>query len=105
MNTAAVDPKVEERARKNLASIFEGLSRVGQVQVALALGIVESTVSKAKGDELPTAARILAAAELKVVPAHYRCVEPKKMEALVMLAGQELDRLRASPELVWEDEA
>jgi hypothetical protein len=105
MNTAAVDPKVEEAARKSVSAIFAGLSRVGQVQVALALGVAESTISKAKSDEIPTVARILAAAELKVVPAHYRCVEPRKMEALVMLAGQELDRLRARPELVWEDEA
>lgn len=99
----ALSPELEARARKNLATIFDGLSSVGQVNVAAALGIVESTVSKAKGDELPTAARILAAAGLKVVPASYRCVEPRRMEALLTLAGTELDRLRERPDLVWDD--
>lgn len=100
----ALSPEVEARAKKNLATIFAGLSSMGQVNVASALGIVESTVSKAKGDELPTAARILAASGLKVVPATYRCISPRRLDALLVLAGTELDRLRATPELVWEDD-
>lgn len=93
----------EERARKNLATIFAGLSSVGQVKVALALGVVESTVSKMKADELEVASRVLAAAGLKVVPGSYRCVEPRKMEALLTLAGLQLDSMRERPELLWED--
>lgn len=104
MNIAALDPATAERARKNLKTIFDGLSSVGQVQVAAALQVAESTISKAKGDELPAAAKILAACGLKVVPATYRCIDPRRMDALLVLAGQELDRLREKPDLLWEDE-
>lgn len=105
MTTGALSAPIEERARKNLATIFEGLARVGQVTVAERLRISESVVSKAKGDELELAARIMAAAELKVVPASYRCMDPKRLDALLTLAGGELDRLRERPDLVWEDDA
>lgn len=105
MNATAPSLGFEERARKNLATIFAGLSSVGQAKVATTLAISESAVSKAKGDELEVASRILAAAGLKVVPATHRCVEPKKMEALLTLAGVQLDSMRERPELVWEDDA
>jgi hypothetical protein len=98
-------PTFEERARKNLAAIFAGLSSVGQVKVAERLGIVESTVSKMKGDELEKAAKVMAACGLKVVPEGYRCVDPRYMEAILTLAGKQLDSLRERPELVWEGDA
>lgn len=101
---SALSPELEERARKNRAMIFAGLSSAGQAEVARALQISESTVSKMKGDEIEKVSQLLAVVGLKVVPIAYRCVEPKKMEALLTLAGVELDRLRERPELVWEGE-
>lgn len=102
--TAAPSTGFEEMARKNLATIFAGLSSVGQVKVAATLGISESTLSKMKGEELTDASRVIAAAGLKVVPATHRCMEPKRMEALLTLAGIQLDSMRERPELVWDDE-
>lgn len=104
MNAVALSPEIAERARKNRSTIFEGLSSVGQVEVARRLGIVESTLSKMKGDELEKAAQVMAAAGLKVVPVAYRCVDPRYMEAILVLAGQQIDRLRQRPELSFEDE-
>lgn len=102
MTAAAPSPEVLERASKIRATIFAGLSRVGQVEVARRLGCAESTVSKAKGDEIETVAKICAAAELKVVPAHFECVDPKVMEAIITLAGQRLDGLRKKPAEIYE---
>lgn len=95
--------KAQERARKNLAAIFAGLSSVGQVRVAEALGIAESTVSKMKDDELPKAATVIAVCGLKVVPEDYKCVRPRVMETLLELAGQRMDNLRRNPEDIFED--
>lgn len=104
MNSPAPSPELLERASKVRAAIFAGLSRVGQVEVARRLMCAESTVSKAKGDEIETVARICAAAELKVVPAYYECVDPDVMKALLTLAGQRLDGLRKKPSSLFEDE-
>lgn len=101
---AELSPDTEERARKNRAAIFAGLSSVGQAKVAVALSVAESTVSKYKGDELEIASKVLAVCGLKVVPETYRCVDPRRMEALLTLAGLQLDSLRERPELVWEGE-
>lgn len=103
VNMAGLSPKAEERARKNLASIFAGLSSVGQTKVADALGVVESTVSKMKGDELTTASRVMGICGLKVVPDHYECVDPKVMEALITLSGMKIDSLRRAPSSLFED--
>lgn len=104
MNATAPSPEVLERARKIRAAIFDGLARVGQAEVARRLGISESGVSKAKGDELEVAAKILAAAEMKAVPVHFECVDPDVMKALLTLAGQRLDGLRKKPSSLFEDE-
>lgn len=105
MSTPASFLEFEERARKNRAAIFAGLSSVGQVKVAERLGVAESTVSKMKGDELELAAKVMAVAGLKVVPESFRCVDPRYMDAILTLAGKQLDSLRQRPELIWEGEA
>lgn len=91
--------------QKNLTAMLNGLVSTGQVNVARVLEISEPTVSRMKDDELPRVAKLLATCELKVVPETWRCVDPRQMDALLVLAGGELDRLRARPDLVWEDEA
>lgn len=105
MNAPAPCLKDDPRARKNHATILTGLARVGQVTVAEGLGIHESTVSKMKDSDLAQSARLLSLCGLKVVPAEWRCVDPKYMDAILTLAGQQLDTLRQQPGLVWEDEA
>lgn len=105
MNTPAPSAELLEKASKIRAAIFAGLARVGQVEVARRLGIAESTVSKAKGDEIETVAKICAAAELKVVPASFECVDPEEMRALLTLAGGRLDRLRKKPDELYQHNA
>lgn len=102
--TPALNEKQLERARKNLASIFKGLSSVGQVTVAKALSISEGTVSKMKSDDLPTVADLLAICGLKVVPETYQCYEPKVIDAILALAQDRLGRVTNSAELEWDPE-
>lgn len=102
--TAALNEKQSERARKNLASIFKGLSNIGQVTVAKALSISEATVSKMKSDDLPTLAEMLAVCGLKVVPETYQCYEPKVIDAILALAQDRLGRVHNSHELEWDPE-
>lgn len=95
--------KAAERARKNLAAIFSGLSVTTQAKVAEALSVAEGTVSKWKDDELVVASNVMAACGLKVVPEGYRCVNARTMELLLDLAGQRMDALRREPEGLFED--
>lgn len=92
------------RARKNLSTIFTGLSNVGQVTVAKALQVSEGQVSKMKTDDLPTIADVLAVCGLKVVPESFRCYEPRVIDALLVLAKDKLNRMRGPEELEWEQE-
>lgn len=91
-------------SRKNLAAIFSGLQRVGQVTVAQALSVSEGTVSRLKSEELPRLADLLAVCGLKVVPDGYRCYEPRVIDALLVLAKDKLNRMHGSEELEWEPE-
>lgn len=95
--------KDDERARKNLAAVLSGLSRVGQVNVARALDVSEATVSRMKDADLPAAARVISICGLKIVPAEYRCLKPEVATMLLELAGQQMDRLRRDPEGLYED--
>lgn len=75
-----------ETARKNEQLVLQSLARVGQVRVAEAMGVSESTVSRYKNGELAQLAGFIAALGLKVVPTEYRCMDPEKNKALLTLA-------------------
>lgn len=101
MTTSSVDP--EERARKNLALIFQRLSSVGQVRVAEALQVSESAVSKMKSGDLELFAKVLAHLGIKCVPDYVKCYEPKQMEAILALAKARLADIENCDELAWEE--
>lgn len=74
---------------------------MGQVHIADAVGVHESTISKMKESEFLRFSQILAACDLKVVPADYRCVDPAMMDALVTMSRTALNK--TSEKLVWDD--
>jgi hypothetical protein len=92
-----------ERTRKNLSALLTGLSRVGQVNVARALGCSEEKVSKMKDGELEMFAKLLAACELKIVPNNYRCAKPEIIDAALVFARAALEQTSRDQTLVWED--
>lgn len=101
---AALNAEQSERARKNLASIFRGLSNSGQVTVAKALSISEGEVSKMKSEELPQLCDLLAVCGLKVVPESFQCYEPRVIEAILALAQDRLSKVSGVQQLEWEPE-
>jgi hypothetical protein len=70
-----VSAQVTERARKNHTLILQRLASVGQSQLAQALGVSESAVSRMKDKELADLSKLLAVLGLKVVPLEMRCFD------------------------------
>lgn len=66
----SVSPEILDRSRKNSAVILRAIDAVTAATVAERMGVHDSTVSRFKSQgALNFAARLLAAAGLKVVPA------------------------------------
>jgi hypothetical protein len=99
-----VSAPTSETARKIHAAILQRLASYGQIRVAEALGVHESTVSRMKGDDLERLARLLAALDLKVVPAEAKCYQPEFIEHLRYFARLGFDNRAAAPSLEWPDE-
>ena len=98
---AALSPEPSENARKIAQSIFQGLSRVGQNEVAKALGTSDSTVSRLK-EQVPQIAGLLAACGLKVVPVEMKCYDEKTIASILELARQRMAQLN-SPQQLAQD--
>lgn len=93
-----------ERAKKNLAAIFQRLASVGQANLAATLNVSESTISRWKTEEAEQVSRILAELGLKVVPVTLQCYEPKQLEAILTLAKARMETIHTAAELVWEEQ-
>lgn len=79
-------------------------ARVGQNDVASAIGVDGSTVSRFMSDEkdMARALAILAALGLKVVPAEMQCFPPRKVQLLLELARDHLTQLENVEQLMWD---
>jgi hypothetical protein len=92
-----------EASRKVTSIVLQGLARHGQVHVAQALGVSESTVSRMKTEDIPRMAGLLVACGLKVVPAEFRCYRPDTIDALLTLARDRLEQVRTVEQLAWDE--
>lgn len=93
------------RARKNESAILKALASVGQRNLADALGIDESAISRLKSDgQVERFSTMLAVLGLKVVPTHMHCYEGKSIEALLTLAKERLAQIEQPEQLAWDDE-
>lgn len=100
---AAVLPLPDERARKNLQAIFQRLSLVGQTNLANALSVSESTISRWKAEQAEQCAKALGALGLKVVPVDMRCFDPKQIDAILQLAKSHLADIEHTDQLAWDE--
>lgn len=91
----------QERARKNERVILHALADAGQSEVAKAMGVAESTVSRFKDGGITQAAQLLAHCGLKVVPAHVECFEPTYVASLRELARHGIEH--GPRTLDWSD--
>lgn len=92
-----------ERARKNHAMVLTGLSRIGQVNVAKALGVSEGQISKMKDNQLEQFAKLLAACELKVVGTGRKCVLEDEYLWMTRIVSRALANERTARELLFEE--
>jgi hypothetical protein len=87
-----------------MALAMQRAARVGQNDVGLAIGIDGSNVSRFMSEEkdMMRALAILAALNLKVVPAEMKCFPPKKMQMILDLARDHLNQIQDVEQLTWE---
>jgi hypothetical protein len=83
MNT--VCPSQTERARKIEATILRAIAEVGQSEIARRTNVSESTVSRRKEDRIGEMSEFLAASNLKPVPISHIYIDPKKLDAMMLL--------------------
>lgn len=92
-----------ERARKTEQVILQALAATGQNELARAMAVHESTVSRMKDGGIHTFAHALSHLGLKVVPVGMQCFHPDYVEALKTLA--ELGLKQQGPRLDWSETA
>lgn len=100
-----VSAAVGDMSRKIERAVLHALAEHGQAHAALIMGVSESTVSRMKDGQLEALSRLLAAVGLKVVPAHYKCLDPVKAQAMVTLYEAAMQRISNPVELLFGDEA
>ncbi|MDB5963864.1 MAG: Bacteriophage protein [Polaromonas sp.] len=99
MTTVSLSPV--ERARKNVQVVLQALASTGQVELARAMAVHESTISRMKDGGIDTFGTALAHLGLKVVPTGVECYDPEYVNALRTLAGVGIGR--DGPRLDWSD--
>ena len=101
--TVAVSAEVEVKSRKNLTRILHGLASVGQVHVADAIGVHESSLSrwKEKG-EFERMSTMLAAMGLSVATPDHKVMSQEQFEMLWRFAKIGM-RNMTEADLTFED--
>jgi cytochrome c biogenesis factor len=92
-----------ERSRKNVQVILQALAATGQSEVARAMAVHESTVSRMKDGQIDHFGAMLAHLGLKVVPVGMQCFNPEYVEALQTLAAVGIKH--QAPKLDWGETA
>jgi hypothetical protein len=98
---AAVSLSPIERARKNEQIVLQALATTGQGELAKAMAVHESTVSRMKDGGITQFAAALAHLGLKVVPVGVECFDPEYVAALRTLAAHGVNK--EAPKLDWSD--
>jgi hypothetical protein len=93
---------LDERTKKTASLVLRCLHSVGQVNVAKALDVSESWLSKWKTDELDRTTRLLLLCGLKLVPVNVHCFHQKDVEMLMHGAQRWLGDLTSSEQLSWD---
>jgi hypothetical protein len=97
---AELSTPVAERARKAYASVLRAMEEPGTGRnVAQALGVSETTVSRTKTDKLEDAITLLYHLGFKVVSSDMKCYPFDYMQALHTLARLHVED---GPKLEWD---
>lgn len=102
---AEMSTSPHERSRKAHSLLLQAMQDPGtQRQIALALGVSESTVSRTKTEKLEDAVTLIYQLGFKVVASDRVCVDRAKFEAVLMLARAAMSDEDTVRKLVWEEE-
>ncbi len=102
MSTNKLSPDQDARARKNYSYLMQKLASVGNLAVAEAVGVDESTISRMKPEKFQEFARILAVLDLKVVPNEMKCFDEKEIGAILQLARSRMVDIESVEQLEWD---
>ena len=102
MSTSKLSPDQDARARKNYSYLMQKLASVGNLAVAEAVGVDESTISRMKPEKFQEFARILAVLDLKVVPNEMKCFDEKEIGAILQLARSRMVDIESVEQLEWD---
>lgn len=90
-----------ERARKAFATVLQAMQDPGtQRNLAQALGVSESTISRIKTEKLEDAVTLLYQMGFKVVPQHMQCYPAEYVQALHTMARM---HMAEAPKLEWDE--
>lgn len=91
-----------ERARRALSLVLQAMQEPGMAaEVAKAMDVSESTISRLKNDKLEEALLFLAHLGFKCVPQHFKCIDPDTYGFLIKSHQRFVSK---APSLLWEDE-
>lgn len=100
---STVSPQLSETARKVRGALLRGLASVGQSNVAIALGVSETMVSRWKSDgEVDRIAALLDLCGLKAVPREMKCYPPEQVEWLLLGNRIAAQKVRTAGDLTEE---
>ncbi len=102
MSTTKLSPEQDARARKNYQQLMQKLASVGNLAVAEAIGVDESTISRMKPEKFQEFARILAVLDLKIVPNEMKCFDEKEIGAILQLARSRMVEIESVDQLEWD---
>jgi len=99
--------ELTDRARRIERTLLQRMQSVGQVAVAHAMGVDESTVSRLRAPDtkinLPALAAMLDCLGLKAVPVEMQCYRPEDIEPYIHLARRHLEHVQSARDLIYED--
>ncbi|MGA3827368.1 CII family transcriptional regulator [Pseudomonas chlororaphis] len=102
MSTDKLSPEQDARARKNYTQLMQRLASVGNLAVAEAVGVDESTISRMKPEKFQEFAKILAVLDLKIVPNEMKCFDEKEIGAILQLARSRMVEIESVDQLEWD---
>lgn len=90
-------------SRNMQTQVLQAIDKDGQAELAKAIGIDSSTVSRLKEHHLATLCKMMAVLGLKVVPANMKCYDAAKMDILFKLAKDNFQRLEEVDDFFHDD--
>lgn len=105
-----VSTELSASARNDVSRILHGLDSSNQCEIAKAIGIDASTLTRMKNDkkssgltEIEIFCEILSCLGLKVVPKEYQSIDKSRVEALLVMSKSWMSRIETVDDLFHDE--